>query len=197
MTPDSPPPHSLTNEPEPNRESILELDLRNLPIEDSPQFRLNPASIQANRFEGSLRALLLGVAAGVGAIFLGRSEVGLDLFPWLLAAAGCFALVALTIAWYWPKIAYQYKSYRIGIEGLEIQSGVWWRQVVDVPHSRIQHTDVNQGPIERYFGLATLVIHTAGAHNAEVEIEGLGHRRALELRDLLVRDDEVDSDDAV
>ena len=50
----------------------------------------------------------------------------------------------------------------------------------------MQHTDVSQGPLERRFGLATLVVHTAGTAHASVELPGLQHAVAIEVRDFLV-----------
>ena len=55
-----------------------------------------------------------------------------------------------------------------------------------MPRSRIQHTDVTQGPYERRFGLATLVVYTAGTENASITIEGLSHETALAVRDALL-----------
>jgi len=55
-----------------------------------------------------------------------------------------------------------------------------------VPRSRIQHTDVTQGPYERRFGLATLVVYTAGTEHASIPIEGLSHETALAFRDALL-----------
>ena len=57
-----------------------------------------------------------------------------------------------------------------------------------MPRSRIQHTDVTQGPFERWLGLGTLVIYTAGTEHAAVPIEGLPHAgRAGAARALLSR----------
>jgi hypothetical protein len=61
-----------------------------------------------------------------------------------------------------------------------------WRSVVNVARSRIQHTDVSQGPLERRFGLAGLLIYTAGTDHAEVQLRGLDHATALRIRDHLL-----------
>ena len=79
---------------------------------------------------------------------------------------------------------------------IQIAANGWrswlWRHHISVPRSRIQHTDVTQGPYERRFGLATLVIYTAGTEHAAIPIEGLSHDTALAFRDaLLVRGDAV------
>ena len=55
-----------------------------------------------------------------------------------------------------------------------------------MPRSRIQHTDVSQGPYQRRFGLATLVVYTAGTEHASIAIEGLRHETALAFRDALL-----------
>jgi hypothetical protein len=70
---------------------------------------------------------------------------------------------------------------------LEIRRGVWWRSVVTVPLSRVQHTDVNQGPLQRRFDLSTLVVHTAGTQHATVKLEGLGKEVAESVRDELLK----------
>ena len=58
-------------------------------------------------------------------------------------------------------------------EGFEILRGVYWRTLTNVPRSRVQHTDVSQGPLERRFGLGTLVIYTAGTQHSQVTLPGL------------------------
>jgi len=103
-------------------------------------------------------------------------------------AAGYLGLVVLLgwWAWAWPALAYRYTSYRVDTEGLEIRRGVLFRQVITVPRSRVQHTDVTQGPLERRFQLGTLAVHTAGTVHARVQLGGLSHAVALDLRDRLL-----------
>lgn len=95
------------------------------------------------------------------------------------------AAIAWT-AWRWPAIEHRHISYRVNDAGIEIRRGVWWRSVIHVPRSRIQHTDVSQGPIERNFDLSTLHVFTAGTENAEVTLGGLAHETAMKIRDFLL-----------
>jgi membrane protein YdbS with pleckstrin-like domain len=100
------------------------------------------------------------------------------------------------LAWHahrWPAIDYRHASYRIDGRCLEIRRGVYWRTIVAVPRSRVQHTDVSQGPLERRLGLGTLVVYTAGTDHARVSLGGLEHARALLLREQLL----PQGDDAV
>jgi hypothetical protein len=106
-----------------------------------------------------------------------------------LALAALWAAGSAALAWWlqrWPAIAYRYASYRVDAEGIRIRRGVVWRRIIDVPRSRVQHTDVSQGPLERRHGLGTLVIHTAGTHFAMVSVHGLAHEDALAIRDHLL-----------
>ena len=86
----------------------------------------------------------------------------------------------------WPPLAYRYASYVVAPDGMEIRRGVIWRLVINVPRSRVQHTDVSQGPIERKYDLGTLVIYTAGTDYASVHLPGLPHAEALRIRDHLL-----------
>lgn len=114
----------------------------------------------------------------------------------LLAFPG-WAVVSGGIAWVgqvWPAIEHRHASYRVDRQGIEIRTGVVWRKIVSVARSRVQHTDVARGPLERYWGLATLHIYTAGTEHSQVDLHGLDHGTALEIRDHLLaggRDDAV------
>ena len=57
-----------------------------------------------------------------------------------------------------------------------------------VPRSRVQHLDVERGPLERQFALATLVVHTAGTQTAALRLSGLDDHDAVALRDALIPD---------
>jgi membrane protein YdbS with pleckstrin-like domain len=98
------------------------------------------------------------------------------------------------LSYAWPAVHYRHVSYTLDDEGIEIRTGVWWRQVMSVPRSRVQHIDVSQGPMERSYGLGRLVLYTAGTTHSRVELAGLNHAVAFDLRNhLLPRG----SDDAV
>ena len=65
-----------------------------------------------------------------------------------------------------PRRRYRRWAYREGGEELEIRRGMIVRVRTIVPFGRVQHIDVAQGPVQRRFGLATLVLHTAGTQSA-------------------------------
>ncbi len=71
--------------------------------------------------------------------------------------------------------------------GLWLRQGrLWWRET-RVPVSRVQHVDLKHGPLERRFGLATLVVHTAAVHLSGITVRGLDDADAQHLRDALAK----------
>lgn len=163
-------------------------------IADGRERRLDPRSVQAARLSASIAAavlvaVLFGIVLALGAIVARRlADVLLLLGGWL--AAGILLTVWLLA---WPGVSYRHTAYRVSEQGMRIRRGVFWRTVSSVPRSRVQHTDVSQGPIERMFGLATLVVYTAGTHHASVSLNGLAHETALRIRDHLIPGGEDDA----
>ena len=100
---------------------------------------------------------------------------------------GAFLAPVLLLALYLivrtPLRRYQARGYQMGVDRLRVVRGLIFRSDTVVPFGRVQHIDVHQGPIERGYGLATLVLHTAGNHNASVSLPGLGHDDAMAMRE--------------
>ena len=165
-----------------------------LPPLDEPQ-PLDPRFIPLERTSGLITAASLSIGALPVMGILAVTSSMPALMVWALAAAwsvGSIALVLMAVAW--PPVVYRHTRYAVGADGLEIRRGVFWRTVINVPRSRVQHTDVSQGPLERRFGLGALVVYTAGTDHARIDLGGLAHETALALRDHLLpheRDDAV------
>lgn len=162
------------------------------PIADGVVRQLDPASIQVDRMTIWILVAVLTAMLAVQAIvnlFGGPLRAGLGV---ALLVVGSGLLVWWAIKW--PDVSYRHASYKVDELGIEIRRGVVWRRVINVPRSRVQHTDVRQGPLERQYDLGTLVIYTAGTEHAEVTQSGLHHDRALRIRDHLLP---KSADDAV
>ncbi len=162
-------------------------------VADDVDKALDPDSVIVTRIVTGIWMTILAaplVAMAAAMLFLGVPGTA-----WIGLAAGALAYAAL-LAWslYWPGVRYRYASYRVAERGLWIRRGVLWRSEISVPKSRVQHTDVSQGPLQRRFDLATLVLHTAGTQHAAVSLGGLSHSAALAIRDYLI---EGGTDDAV
>jgi membrane protein YdbS with pleckstrin-like domain len=157
------------------------------PIADGVDRPLDPRSIELQQTIGWIvtGSVSFGLLIGVVLVLLLAPLPGWATAPLVLL---CVAAI-LALAWLshrWPAIEHRHASYKVDERGIEIRRGVVWRRVINVPRSRLQHTDVSQGPFERSHGLGTLVIHTAGTDHARVELHGLDHATALRIRDHLL-----------
>jgi membrane protein YdbS with pleckstrin-like domain len=87
--------------------------------------------------------------------------------------------------WY-PAREWRATGWRLDDKVLVTRRGVWFRVISLLPLNRLQHVDLHRGPLERMYGLASLVLHTAGTHAASLTIPGLDAAEAAHLRDRLV-----------
>ncbi len=158
-----------------------------LPDADAGDKPLDPASITAARLAGAVWVAAGALSGLVGVVVTAvATPLGGLRAAGLLAAVLTLTVAAAAQCYLWPAVRYRHIRYRVDAHGVTIRRGVVWRTVTSVPRSRVQHTDVSRGPVQRYFDLATLVIHTAGTRDASVALSGLGHRAALALRDRLI-----------
>ncbi|HWI20625.1 MAG TPA: PH domain-containing protein [Vicinamibacterales bacterium] len=158
------------------------------PIADGLDHQLDPRVIPLDRITGGITVAIMSMASLLGITI--ALLVGDDIpYAVRLMLPILWATLALLGAWHayrWPPRSYAHMFYRIDDEGIEIRRGVHWRTVINIPKSRVQHIDVSQGPVERRYGLGTLIIYTAGTDHAKVELGGLEHGRALAIREHLL-----------
>ncbi|MFJ1730975.1 PH domain-containing protein [Streptomyces sp. NPDC088254] len=129
-----------------------------------------------------MRRLLLVVWSGLAAAGVGV-PLGLLAGP----AWAAFALLPLAgIGWGWVMLGRNWRSWRYAerADDLLISRGVLWREETVVPYGRMQLVEVTSGPVERYFGLAGVQLHTAAAAT-DARIPGLDPTEAERLRDRL------------
>ena len=104
---------------------------------------------------GGIMVLLVAMAA-----FGGRRVFDYDI-AWAVGATGVVVLLALLNLWLSPNLRYRYWRYEIRADEADLQHGWFTRTRQLIPMSRIQHVDTNRGPLERRFGLASVVLYTA------------------------------------
>ena len=110
---------------------------------------------------------------------------GIAIEGWSLFAAIPALLVVAVLIFRFPSRRYAARGYALAHERLRVVRGIWFRSDTVVPFGRVQHIDVNQGPLERAYDLATLTLHTAGSHNSSVALPGLAHQDALAMRETI------------
>jgi membrane protein YdbS with pleckstrin-like domain len=156
-------------------------------LADGTRRSLDPRVVDLDRLLGAIVTACLssGLLIAVG-IFSAATDAPAVLVALLLVSWAAFAAALIWHTIRWPDIEYRHASYILNGQGIEIARGVIWRSIVSVPGSRVQHTDVSQGPLQRRYGLGTLTIYTAGTEYARVDLPGLAHATALAIRDHLL-----------
>lgn len=130
---------------------------------------------------GTLTAL--PIAAGLMfAVVLGT----LESWPARIGVGIALLLAAGLSGWGLGRARWRRTHWKLDERGLSVRRGLVWRREVLVPRTRVQHLDLERGPIERRFGLATLVVHTAGTRMNALRQHGFLDADAVALRDALL-----------
>ncbi len=128
--------------------------------------------------------ILTGLAWFVGRPQLAKHWDGFSPTLEYVLLGACLGILLLGLAT--PPLAFA--RWRYGFLGdlLLMRYGILFVEERAVPVRRMQHVDLVRGPIERLFGLATLVVFTAGNEGSAFRVPGLRVARAQELRDRIV-----------
>lgn len=98
--------------------------------------------------------------------------------PWI--AVLVWTIVYLIVLYRQAKVI----GYAEREDDLLIRRGIMFHRTTVVPYGRLQFVDVDSGPVDRMFGLATVKLHTASAAT-DATIPGLPKADADRLRDSL------------
>ena len=137
--------------------------------------QVSPRLATARRVTGCVPLVLVAVVALVAGLLLDWGPLTtLALLP--LASA----------AWSWWLIGRQVPAwgYAEREDDLLVRHGIAFRSLVVVPYGRMQYVDVQAGPVDRAFGIASVQLHTASA-GTDAVIPGLPPHEAARLRDRL------------
>jgi membrane protein YdbS with pleckstrin-like domain len=105
--------------------------------------------------------------------------------PFYGLVSGGTVLVAIAAIILAPDRIYRRLRYGLTDRLLQVVRGWLFHTDTVVPFVRVQHLDVTRGPLDKMFGTATLVVHTAGTRNSIVTVPGLAPGRAAEIRDII------------
>ena len=103
---------------------------------------------------------------------------------WISAIIWGFAAVIVIIRLVLVGRTYRSWGYVEREDDLYITHGVLFRSLVAVPYGRMQLVEVESGPLERAFGVATVSLKTASVET-NATIPGLPPEEAARLRDRL------------
>ncbi|MEM6856744.1 MAG: PH domain-containing protein [Pseudomonadota bacterium] len=142
--------------------------------------KVDPAYVTALR----INAVLTSIPFIIGSLVLEGVIAGESPMPFGVII-GLVVFLALVFVIRFPSRRWQARGYNMSEDRLRVVRGVLWHSDTVVPFGRVQHIDVDQGPIERALGIATLTLHTAGNHNASVFLPGLKHELATDMRETI------------
>ncbi|MDC8832537.1 PH domain-containing protein [Alteromonas gilva] len=164
----------------------------NLPLQSSELPSL--ASLPAEPISPRYRILNLGLCVFF-TLLITVILVGVRLQPWYdlpvegefgvsVAAFGVFILGSLSFGYHF--FADRLIFYTIREQDIILYKGLFFKKVICQPVLRIQHIDIQRGPFERYFGLATLKVYSAGGSDHTLAIPGLPKDVAERLRQFVL-----------
>jgi membrane protein YdbS with pleckstrin-like domain len=103
----------------------------------------------------------------------------------LIVVALVVVIVFLALRWWVIDLGYARWRWGIDDRWVERRSGVIIRTTQVVPRSRVQTLTTRTGPIDRWLGLSSIVIHTAGTHTPNLVIPHLEAEAAERLKEEL------------
>ncbi len=143
-----------------------------------PSEHLDPRARTMWRLSGLFQLVPIAVTAAIAA----WGVIRFDLLPTPAAVAPAIAVVVLAAlaVWPYPDLIWRHWRYEIGESEVDLQHG--WLTVTRtlIPMARIQHVDTRRGPLQRRFGLASVVLYTAAGAS---EIPALADDVAADTRD--------------
>lgn len=84
-------------------------------------------------------------------------------------------------------LGFKKKSYSLRGQDITWRTGLLWHSVTTIPFLRVQHCEVNRGPLEQLFGLASLKVYTAGGGSTDLQIPGLLPEDAAQMKEFILR----------
>ncbi|MCC3762526.1 PH domain-containing protein [Glycomyces sp. TRM65418] len=103
---------------------------------------------------------------------------------WLLVPAAVLLVIGLATTIVMPVWWHRVHRWEVTDTAVYSLTGYFWRTWRIAPMSRIQTVDTTQGPLQRSFGLSTVVVTTASSAGA-VTLEGLDQEQAAALAERL------------
>ncbi|CAN5635495.1 PH domain-containing protein [soil metagenome] len=143
-----------------------------------PAERLDPRAKKLWRISNALWNAPLLIAAGAAGWFMVR-RLDLSIFIGGLPLLAALLIYGFAVGLL-PTLRWRRWRYEIREEEVDLQRGIIWVSRTLVPLARIQHVDTQHGPLQRWFGLSTVIFYTAAGSN---HIPELAAPVAAEVRD--------------
>jgi uncharacterized protein len=148
-------------------------------MKKTPSKKLTPRAIRAWQWAAAGGNLFIFGLPALYAIFLGWQGN----HAWTLIALAVFTLLYYIAGIFFiPYVRWRHWRYEIDEHEIDLLRGVIIRRRTLIPLSRVQHVDTTQGPILRWYKLASVTISTAATTH---EISALDEMIADHVRDTI------------
>lgn len=157
------------------------IDVSQLPqVETIDYQQLAPAWLKSSYIGTAIFFVFLLIPTLILPIFQGDEHpvlygIPVFWFSWLL------------LSLWLTKKDYKIRGYGLREKDIIYRKGVLFKSTTVVPFNRVQHVEIKQGPIARYFGLHTLAIYTAGGESSDLSIPGLSGDTAQQMKEYIVQ----------
>jgi membrane protein YdbS with pleckstrin-like domain len=119
----------------------------------------------------------IGIFVGWAAVTVFVPWVGLLVLPVALV----LAIAPDVVVYVALHLRYDTTWYVVTDRSLRIRRGIWVIEETTITFENVQNVSITQGPLERAFGIATLVVDTAGGGGEHAKGRGPGgHRGTIE-----------------
>ncbi|MBK7524043.1 MAG: PH domain-containing protein [Saprospiraceae bacterium] len=148
--------------------------------------------IQFNKLEKSYNTLLrwesiitvVLIAAGICTAFFFIPE--LTSIPMLYIFITVLLVILSFIVWVGFN-SFKYKGYALRQHDIIFKSGIFFRSTTIISFNRVQHIEINHGPLDRYFNIAGLTLYTAGGSSSDLTIPGLSMEDANRIKEWIMK----------
>ncbi|WP_237100240.1 PH domain-containing protein [Paenibacillus azoreducens] len=120
--------------------------------------RCHPDSVKVFRYSGFMTGLFL-IGISILYLLIAKWKHWIFMPGWI--AIGLSVLLLIWLTCFSPGISYRMFGFRVSEEELEIRSGWIWYTDIIVPMTRVQHVELERGPLLRKYNLAQVKVVTA------------------------------------
>ncbi|PCI32387.1 MAG: hypothetical protein COB60_09565 [Flavobacteriaceae bacterium] len=103
-------------------------------------------------------------------------------YKWMFIAIALFIFLLIFLG---LVLGFSKRKYAIREQDISYKKGVIWASITTVPFCRIQHVELNEGPVSRFFNLAGISIYTAGDSASDLNIKGLRKEEAMKIKEFI------------
>ena len=159
-----------------------EVELSDLPLaEEVILHPINETYLKLLRTQWLIFSFFLSAVAVSLIVFIPE----LRTFKWmLLLAGGAFAIILFQLLL--QEKSFPYRAFAVRQHDVIFRKG-WLVQTIKIcPFNRVQNCSIQSGVLERKWGLASLILYTAGTEGADMRIPGLQQTEAEQLRQFIL-----------